>query len=35
MMIEMGFVDIDANKEALQETNGDIFEAIDYLEKKN
>ena len=35
MMIEMGFHDIDANKEALQETKGDLFEAIEYLEKRN
>ena len=33
-MIEMGFLDIDANKEALQETKGDLFEAIEYLEEK-
>ena len=34
-MVEMGFHDIDANKEALQETQGDIFEAIEYLEKRS
>merc|ERR1712023_620847 len=35
IMIEMGFLDIDANKEALQETKGNVYEAIDYLEKRN
>ena len=33
MMIEMGFLDIDANIEALHESKGDIYEAIDFLER--
>ena len=33
MMIEMGFLDIDANKEALHESKGDIFLAIEVLER--
>ena len=33
-MIEIGFLDIDVNKEALQETKGDLFEAREYLEEK-
>ena len=34
MMVVMGFLDIDVNREALQIRKGTIFKAMEYLEEK-